>query len=181
MVLGFLGRLGNGMIGMFLKLMFVLVLILVAIMVLIGIATYWVFVIGLVGGTLLSSVMYKAIDTKLRLGLPEFFFWGPGEILDASFAGQETIENTKLELKQKRVEANAELGKMQQKVVNLESAYKDLKAKSKTKIFMDRYANKDKRMTGMRTKKAIMMQIDNEPWVDELRNITDDVDWNKFM
>ena len=180
-VLKFLEKMGNGLMGFFFKLLFGLILILVIILFVIGLITYWPFVIGLVVGLLLSAQMYKILDKQFQLNLPEMFFWGFGEIVEAAMSDEEQIENTKIELKQKKSEALIELEKMEQKVTNIQKAHMAMKTTMKTHEMVRKTGDERKIMIGMRTKKAIMMQAEDQPWIKELQDMKEDVDWSKFL
>jgi hypothetical protein len=172
-------RIGDGMIGLFFKFMLFLIIIVIILVALIGIATYWKFFIGILIGGLFSPILYSYLEKNLKLGLPEFFFWNYGDVVEAFFGSEEDTEEAMMDLKQKKKAARAELLELDKKYENLKVAFEDLKAK---KDIDKMVKGKDaKNISSSRMRKAILMSIGDPEWVSEIRDVRTEVDWKKYL
>jgi hypothetical protein len=172
-------KIGDGMIGLFFKFMLFMILIVILLVFVIGMATYWKFLIGLLIGGLFSPLLYSYIEQNLKLGLPEFFFWNYGDVVESFFGSEEDAEEAVMDLQQKKKSARAELLQLDKKYENLKAAFQDLKAKKDIdKMMKEKDAEK---IPSSRMRKAILMSIGDPEWVSEMREIKSEVDWKKYM
>jgi len=175
-VMQFFQNLGNDFIGLFLKIMLVLVVLVIIVLAIVAIAQNWLLVLGMLIGLLFSASLYKWLNTRFKLDLPEFFFWGLSEIMEALTIDEGRANEIKQELYEKRKLAEQQIAKMEQKVAGAQATYSDLKAKQSIPEIM-KPATKH---VSSRTRKALMMHIDEKPWLDELNKPNEEVDWSKF-
>jgi len=172
-------KIGDGLLGMFLKLFLILILILVILGFVIGIAVYWKFVVSIMIGALFSPYLYAYIEKNLQLGLPEFFFWNYGDVMEAFFVNEQQIEEVNQENRQKIKAARLELDGMDKKYANLTVAYEDLKAKKNLKEIL--VGKKSKKYNSSRLRKAVLMNIGDPEWVSEMKDIKTEVNWSKYL
>lgn len=177
--MGFFGRMGDGIIGLFFKFMVILVALIVILLFIIGIATYWKFVIGVIIGGLFSPLLYSYIENNLQLGLPEYFFWNYGDVVESFIGSEAEIEDVKNDIKAKQKAARAELLSLDKKYENLNASFQDLKAKTSIETLTK--GKKASKAESSRMRKAILMSIGDPEWVSEMREIKTEVDWSKYL
>lgn len=178
-ILGMFGKIGNGIIGLFLKFFLVLILILVLLGLVIGLGIYWKFFLGFLIGALFSPYLYNFLEQNLEIGLPEFFFWNYGDVAEAFFVNESSLEEMQNNYSQKTKAARLELANMDKKYLNLKAAFEDLKAKKDIKEIIA--GKESKKYSSSRMRKAILMNIGDPEWVTEMKQIKSDIDWNKYM
>lgn len=171
-------KIGDGMFGLFFKFMFFLIAIVLILMVVIGMVTYWKFLVGFLIGALFSPYLYSYLEENLQLGLPEFFFWNYNDVAEAFFVDESQVNETYADLQEKARAAQAELTKLNQKCKNITTALQDIKAKKDIKEII---VGKDTKYDSSRLRKAILMSIGDPEWVSEMKEIKMDVDWSKFI
>jgi hypothetical protein len=178
-IFGLFEKIGNGIIGMFLKFFFVLIIILIILGLVIGIGIHWKFFLGFLIGALFSPYLYNFLEENLELGLPEFFFWNYGDVAEAFFVNEGSIDEIQNNCLQKTKAARFELENMDKRYINLKAAFEDLKAKKDIKEMI--VGTESKKYSSSRMRKAILMNIGDPEWVAEMKEIKTNIDWNKYM
>lgn len=169
-------RIGTGLISMIFKFILVLILVAVILLFIIGIASHWELVLGILIGALFSSTFYTFIENNLELGLPEYFYWNVGDLADAFFDDEFQADQVMKEAADKKKAAMSELNDLDQKYMKLEATFESIKTKGDIGQL-----SKDKKQPSSRVKKAIMMEIGDPEWVSELKDIKPNVNWDKYQ
>ena len=116
----FLTRAGDGLLGLFIKIMVVLVILVIVIATVQGMINHWALVLSLLIGMLLSPLFYRELSRKLNLDFPEFFRWGLTDVIDTLIPNQETMNSFRDGLRQKRESAAKVAADMEAKADVLE-------------------------------------------------------------
>ena len=176
----FFVKIGDNLLGLFIKIMIVLVLLVIVVATVQGMINHWGFVLTLLIGMLLSPLFYREMAKKLNIELPEFFTWGVTDVIDMMIPNKSELDGFHTELKQKKDAAIKIAAEMESKANELEKVantfIKERKMRATAK-------ERKEGMTTPRMKKAMMMQLDDEEneVIRSLRDQQKEINWDSFL
>jgi hypothetical protein len=179
-IMRFFSSIGDGLLGLFIKIMVVLIILVIIVAAIQGAITHWVLVLSMLVGLLLSPLFYRELGKRIKIEFPEFFSWGLTDVIETLVPNEETYTSLREQLAQKREAAKKVASTMEAKADALSvtaNAYiqeRKLRIGSKSEI---------KGPVTSRMKKAMMMQLDDEEdsVIRELHDQKQEINWDNYL
>ena len=179
-IMRFFSKIGDGLLGLFIKIMVVLIVLVIVIATVQGAISHWALVLSLLIGMLLSPLFYKEIGKKLKMEFPDFFTWGITDVIDALMPSEETYTSLRDQLKQKREAAAKSAAGMEAKA---EVLNKTANAYIKERKMRLGVKGEIKGPVTSRMKKAMLMQLDDEEdeVIRALHDKQQEINWDNYL